>query len=354
MKTTMHRNSRSAWMRPIQAIVLALAMTLVGTAGGALAQNNEIQALTDAVRRLQGDLQDLQREVYGEAVPERAAGAEAVAAPADNRQAERAGQVEVRLAGLEGELRKLTGDIERVGHDVDQTRIRLENLVEDVDFRLRAIENQLAGLVAGQQGGGAPGAAATPNPALGAATPVGPGPGPDAVQSPVVVLEGGDPGAAGAQVLGVLPAEGPDNVGIQIQPSVLDILPQGTPDEQYAFAYGLLQQFRIVEAEQAFAEFVLVNPNDDLTANAQYWLGETFYVRGMYQQAALTFFEGYQEKPTGTKASDNLLKLGMSLARMDQRTEACATLSELSKQFPDANQTVTEQAVAERTRLECP
>jgi TolA-binding protein len=39
---------------------------------------------------------------------------------------------------------------------------------------------------------------------------------------------------------------------------------------------------------------------------------------------------------------------------MDQRTEACATLSELSKQFPDANQTVMEQAAVEQNRLECP
>jgi tol-pal system protein YbgF len=143
-------------------------------------------------------------------------------------------------------------------------------------------------------------------------------------------------------------------LGNQVQPDVLDVLPAGTPEEQYAFAYGLLQQFRIPEAEQAFAEFVLVNPGHALTGNAQYWLGETFYARGMFQEAALTFFQGYQEDSTGPKAADNLLKLGMSLARMDQITEACATFGELAVQFPDANQPVVEQAADERSRFSCP
>jgi tol-pal system protein YbgF len=154
--------------------------------------------------------------------------------------------------------------------------------------------------------------------------------------------------------LGALPADRNENLGIQIQPDILDVLPAGTPEEQYAFAYGLLQQFRIPEAEQAFAEFVLVNPGHALTGNAQYWLGEAYYARSMFQEAALTFFQGYQEDSTGEKAADNLLKLGMSLARMEQTTEACATFGELANQFPDATQTVMDQAAGERTRLSCP
>ncbi|MBT4711839.1 MAG: tol-pal system protein YbgF [Alphaproteobacteria bacterium] len=318
----------------------------------ALAQNNDIQIILDQMRLIQGDLLDLQRQVYGDQIPARPEGAPAVAAVpavADNRQAALAAQFEVRLAALEGEIRSLTGDIERVGHDAAQNRDRLERLVEDVDFRLISIEAQLANLVAALAGGGAPIVPAAGNvpggaPVAGAVVPGG----------PVQVEAGGDPGAAGAQVLGALPADGNENLGIQIQPDVLDVLPEGTPEEQYAFAYGLLQQFRIPEAEQAFAEFVLVNPGHALTGNAQYWLGETYYARSMFQEAALTFFQGYQEDSTGEKAADNLLKLGMSLARMEQTTEACATFGELAVQFPDATQTVMDQAASERTRLSCP
>jgi len=347
------------WMRAARAAVLAIAVTFV--AAPALAQNNEIQTILDQMRLIQGDLLDLQRQVYGDQIPARPAGdlggASAVAAaPAaqDNRQAIVATQFEVRLAGLEGEIRALTGDIERVGHDAEQNRARLERLVEDVDFRLTSIEDQLANLFAALAGGGAVVAADANAPADGdkpAGAPVAavamPG-------GPVQVEAGGDPGAAGAQVLGALPADGNKNLGIQIQPNVLDVLPAGTPEEQYAFAYSLLQQFRIPEAEQAFAEFVLVNQDHPLIGNAQYWLGETYYAREMFQEAALTFFQGYRGDSTGTKAADNLLRLGMSLARMEQTTEACATFGELAIQFPDATQTVKDQAADERLRLSCP
>jgi len=346
------------WMRAARATVLAFTVTFV--AAPSVAQNNEIQAILDQMRLIQGDLLDLQRQVYGDQILARPAGdlggAPAVAAaPAaqDNRQANLAAQFEVRLAGLEGEIRALTGNIERVGHDAEQNRARLERLVEDVDFRLTSIEDQLANLVAALAGGGAAAAAGPNAPAVGdepAGAPVAAAAVPG---GPVRVEAGGDPGAAGAQVLGALPADGNENLGIQIQPNVLDVLPAGTPEEQYAFAYSLLQQFRIPEAEQAFAEFVLVNQDHPLIGNAQYWLGETYYAREMFQEAALTFFQGYQEDSTGTKAADNLLRLGMSLARMEQTTEACATFGELANQFPDATQTVKDQAADERTRLAC-
>ncbi|MBM4438674.1 MAG: tol-pal system protein YbgF, partial [Actinobacteria bacterium] len=131
------------------------------------------------------------------------------------------------------------------------------------------------------------------------------------------------------------------------------ILPRGTAKQQYDFAYGLLQQFRIPEAERAFTEFLTANANDELAHNARYWLGETYYFRAQYQQAAVAFFDGYQKAPTGPKAADNLLKLGISLGRMDQKQEACATLAELGTRFPNANQDIRNQAAAERRRLAC-
>ncbi len=340
----------------VRATVLVFALAFVATP--ALAQNNEIQSILNQMRLIQGDLLDLQRQVYGDQIPTRPSG-ELGGAPAvgaapevqDNHQANLAGKFEVRLSGLEGEIRALTGDIERANHDSGQNRLRLERLVEDVNFRLTDIEDRLANLVATLAGGGAA-------PVLGAGTlAVGDGPAGATIATaavpaePVKVEAGGDPGAAGVQILGTLPADGNENLRLQVQP---DVLPAGTPEEQYAFAYSLLQQFRIPEAEQAFSEFVLVNQNHPLVGNAQYWLGETYYTRGMLQEAALTFFQGYQENPTGTKAADNLLKLGMSLARMDKITEACATFGELANQFPDATQSIKDQTAGERTRLSCP
>lgn len=46
-------------------------------------------------------------------------------------------------------------------------------------------------------------------------------------------------------------------------------------------------------------------PNDGLAGNAQYWLGETYYVRQDYQNAAIAFGEGFQRYPKSAKAPDN-------------------------------------------------
>ena len=41
-------------------------------------------------------------------------------------------------------------------------------------------------------------------------------------------------------------------------------------------------------------EFVKLHPKEALASNARYWLGETFYVRAAYVQAAEVFLEGFQ------------------------------------------------------------
>src|SRR3546814_14657630 len=90
-----------------------------------------------------------------------------------------------------------------------------------------------------------------------------------------------------------------------------------------------------------------------LAGNAQYWLGETFYVRQQYEQASAAFLTGYQNYPKGAKASDSLLKLGMSLAALKKNPEPCAALGQLSKQFPEAPPHVQEAAHRESDTFGC-
>ena len=51
-----------------------------------------------------------------------------------------------------------------------------------------------------------------------------------------------------------------------------------------------------------------------LAGNAQYWYGETFRVRQLYQDAATAYLDGYQKYPKSSKAPVNLLKLGVMLS----------------------------------------
>src|SRR5690606_27427724 len=94
----------------------------------------------------------------------------------------------------------------------------------------------------------------------------------------------------------------------------------------YDAAFQALREQRYERAEAAFKEFLNRYSDDALAGNAQYWLGETYYVRGNYQESAKVFAHGFQKYPKSSKAPDNLLKLGLSLAQNKKTKEACLTL----------------------------
>ena len=322
---------------------MATLLVCVFLSGPGAAQSNEFSAVHETLERIRQDLSDLQRYVYRGDAP-------AAPSPIPPKQAEvgaaerRAVDALIRITALEGELRGLTGLIEEINHKVDSAGRRLDKLVEDVDFRLSAIERSLADvsamatqrLAAIQPEEGSP---AAESPDEGTAT-----------QFPESSRERG--------VLGTLPIEKLPQGGdaartvaaVPEEPKTL--LPDGTPKERYDFALGLLREGLLrtqdlVRAEEAFKEFLVAHADDSLADNARYWLGESFYVRENYNQAAASFVEGYQASPTGAKAPDNLLKLGMSLSRLSRGDEACATFQELNEKFP-----AMEDRIKDRTQKE--
>jgi len=69
--------------------------------------------------------------------------------------------------------------------------------------------------------------------------------------------------------------------------------------------------------------------------------------------AAIRFADGFQKFPKHPKAPDNLLKLGMAMARLDKAREACASLAELRRRYPAAPSYVKRKAARERKKLDC-
>jgi tol-pal system protein YbgF len=129
--------------------------------------------------------------------------------------------------------------------------------------------------------------------------------------------------------------------------------PDMSPKQLYETAYGYLLQRDYGAAESAFDEFLRRHPNDPLAGNAQYWLGESLYVRGQYRAAAGAFLKGYQTYNKSAKAPENLLKLAMSLQRLGQKDAACSSYSELATKFPSAPTHVKNTAQTERQRAGC-
>ncbi len=115
----------------------------------------------------------------------------------------------------------------------------------------------------------------------------------------------------------------------------------------------MLRRGEYPAAERALAEFIGAHPDHPLASNAQYWLGESYYVRKDYDLAAQAFLNGYQRFGDGEKAPDSLLKLGTSLNAMGDKEEACTVLRELAARYPNAKTPIKRKAASERRRAGC-
>jgi tol-pal system protein YbgF len=125
------------------------------------------------------------------------------------------------------------------------------------------------------------------------------------------------------------------------------------PKQLYETAYGYLLQRDYGAAEAAFEDFLQRFPGDPLAGNAQYWLGESLFVRGQYRSAAGAFLKGYQTYGRNAKAPESLLRLAMSLQRLGQKDAACSSFNELASKYPSAPAHVKTSAQAEQKRAGC-
>ena len=131
------------------------------------------------------------------------------------------------------------------------------------------------------------------------------------------------------------------------------LLPDSSPKEQYEFAISFLKVGDYETAEFALKEFVDLNSNHELAGNAQYWYGETFRVRLLYQDAATAYLDGYQKYPKSSKAPVNLLKLGVMLVQIGEKTQGCSMILGVKDQYPKANQSVIQKAEYEKKKFNC-
>jgi tol-pal system protein YbgF len=136
-------------------------------------------------------------------------------------------------------------------------------------------------------------------------------------------------------------------------PQSLAALPPADPQTLYQQGYGALLQKDYAGAEAAFRQFLEAYPADALAGDAQYWIGETYYVRGQYKNAADAFLKGYKTYKTSQKAPDTLLKLGMSLAELGQKDAACSTFNELKTKYPEAPEHIEDEAKSWRQKTGC-
>ncbi len=141
----------------------------------------------------------------------------------------------------------------------------------------------------------------------------------------VMVDQGGEPVAPSAAVTdGNLNNEGIEQVA----------LTEETPESLYKKSDEALLRRQFDIASNGFRKFLQTYPDHSLAGSAQYWLGESYFAQGDFRTAAQNYLHGYQKYPKSRRASDSLLKLGMSLNKLGQKDQGCAALSNVGTEYP--------------------
>ena len=137
------------------------------------------------------------------------------------------------------------------------------------------------------------------------------------------------------------------------QASRESLLPNKPAKEQYDFAVSFIKVGDYETAEFALREFIDKNKENELAGSAQYWYGETFRVRQLYQDAAAAYLDGYQNYPKSKKAPINLLKLGTTLVQLGEKDQGCLMIIGVKKQYPKASKSVLQKAEYEKKKFKC-
>ena len=90
-------------------------------------------------------------------------------------------------------------------------------------------------------------------------------------------------------------------------------------------------------AIQGFESFLKTFPKSDLTDDAQYYIGETYFVSGRFQEAVKAYDLVIERYPASNTLPDTYYKRGMALAALGQVPQAKESLSFVIKTFPTSD-----------------
>ena len=307
--------------------------------------------------------------------------------------AQDASELVVRLGRIENQSRLMAGQIETLQYENRQLKEQLRKFQEDVEFRLNegkggkpAAAPAPAGAVnGGNPGAGrpgkrgdacdppqAPGAPGAPR-QLGSTQPTAPLPPREAAEAveaaprPQRLPQGAINGAingAGDDEDADAAAPGYDEPVDLRPPARTGAIPArpsesvaatrtGDPAADYDAAVELYRAKQYEQAEMGLRQFIQSHPRDNRVASATYWLGESYLARGRNREAAEQFLKVSTDYARSSQAPDAMLKLGVTLNALGAREQACATLAELDRKFPNAGAGVRQGVAREQKRARC-
>jgi len=198
-----------------------------------------------------------------------------------------------RVDHLQAELQRLQGEVETLGHGLEQIKKRQRELYLDLDGRLQRLEGRAAG-----------GAPPAPTGHRGPATP------------PVKTSQSAAPAPAG-----------------QVETGGQEGASEEQARQAYNDAFTLLKAGRYEKAIGQLRNFLERYPQSQYADNAQYWLAQAFFVQRQYQNAMDEYQKLVQLYPDSPKLPHAQLKIGICLDELGQTEKARAVLEQVRDQY---------------------
>lgn len=212
----------------------------------------------------------------------------------------------IQVQELQDEVRTLRGQLEEQQRELENLRNRQRDQYLDLDQRISEL-----------RGGG----------------PVSPGPAASSGSSAAAAA------AAPQEVPEVRPPMDTPSDTIAIDKPQVDsqAAPVSSEAEKAAYdkAFQALKDLRYADAAEEFQAFLSQYPTSEYADNAQYWLGESYYVTRNYDIALAAFQDLMDKYPDSPKVPDALLKVGYTYYELKQWDNARAALTRVQESYPD-------------------
>ena len=142
------------------------------------------------------------------------------------------------------------------------------------------------------------------------------------------------------------PSLAPPMPSVAPAPSVVPPRPApraGNPETEYATALATFRSREHGQAVLDFIDFIAKYPKHPLTGNAQYWIGEAYWVQRDYRQALLEFEKVFEHGQA--KAPDALVKIGLCYVRLRDLPRAQQAWQRVVSKYPKSEAATMAQSL---------
>ena len=134
---------------------------------------------------------------------------------------------------------------------------------------------------------------------------------------------------------------------------VASVLPEGSPEEQYRFAFGRMLQNDLTQAEAGFAEFRETHQGHERSADVLYWLGRVQFIQGDYGKSAMSFTEFNSEFPEDSRLPEAILMIAESVLNFATAEQACQIFSDLPQMLDQPSESFVTRLGELKTAAAC-